>query len=148
MCLRIPKQFQFSAPCAESDYCYCGYAVLTCHFVYAEWPVCIKWQSVMSGGTSAPFGDPIRHQRLYDPSGSSSGGAHNTDYTTEDTATTVTNGSTCRPVNSSNKVTGKTIYRFDSIIGICKFLSLSLGSMYCLSVIFENNTFNFQVTKQ
>ena len=59
----------------------------------------------MSGGTSAPFGDPIRHQRLYDPSGSSSGGAHNTDYTTEDTATTVTNGSTCRPVNSSNKVT-------------------------------------------
>lgn len=70
----------------------------------------------MSGGTSAPFGDPIRHQRLYDPSGSSSGGAHNTDYTTEDTATTVTNGSTCRPVNSSNKVTGKTIYCFDSIL--------------------------------
>ena len=82
----------------------------------------------MSGGTSAPFGDPIRHQRLYDPSGSSSGGAHNTDYTTEDTATTVTNGSTCRPVNSSNKVTGKTIYRFDSIIGKCKFLSLKFGS--------------------
>ena len=60
----------------------------------------------MSGGGGAGTasfvlgGDLIRHQRLYDPSGSSSGGggAQNTDYTTEDTATTVTNGSaTCKP---------------------------------------------------
>ena len=54
-----------------------------------------------AGTASFVLGDTFRHQRLYDPSGSSSGGgggAQNTDYTTEDTATTVTNGSaTCKP---------------------------------------------------
>ena len=89
----------------------------------------------MSGGNghgagTAQFvlgGDLIRHQRLYDPSGSSSGGggAQNTDYTTEDTATTVTNGSaTCKPASGQPPQLGESELNY-LVIAALKSVSYS-----------------------
>ena len=99
----------------------------------------------MSGGAQSSFvlgGDPIRHQRLYDPSGSSSGGggAHNTDYTTEDTATTVTNGSTCKPVNPTDHLTaGGTAF---SMKGDVSMTAAGIGSVAQAAVAAANKEKN------
>ena len=101
----------------------------------------------MSGGAQSSFvlgGDPIRHQRLYDPSGSSSGGggAHNTDYTTEDTATTVTNGSTCKPVNPTDHLTAGGCSTAFSMKGDVSMTAAGIGSVAQAAVAAANKEKN------